>query len=163
MAVAENPAGIELKIQTRDDRHQLAVSKLVEFEEVYSAKYPGEWQIEILDYWNEASVSTVVYVTDGVKVWSQPRLYGIICCDSRHVWLSLDPVRLPYKLATTATRFNPEGAKNPEWYTLKLPAKPGKYQLYVTTRRVYGSGYSGKTYRGKGVAVTSDILTLEVK
>jgi hypothetical protein len=80
-----------------------------------------------------------------------------ICCDSRHVWLSPDPVRIPYKFVARA-RFN-----QPEWHALHLPKMPGKYQVYITTERAFGDTYSTTTYHGKGVPVSSNVLKLEVK
>ncbi len=167
-AVAQNPPGVELEIRTGGDRKQFAASEPVEFEELYTSKYPGLWHIEILEGWNDASNATgsdVVHIADGNTISNEPRekWAGIICCDSRHVWLSQDPTRVPYKLFPTPTRANPEGWRNPDWHRLHLPSKPGKYQVYLTTERVFGRSDSTTTYQGKGVQVSSNILTLEVK
>jgi|HubBroStandDraft_5_1064220.scaffolds.fasta_scaffold258058_1 hypothetical protein len=163
-SVSENPAGVELEIRTRGGRQQFAPLEAVQFEEIYTSKYSEAWHIEVLDSLNDASSLDVLHVTDGSTIWNQRReLSGIICCDSRHVWLSQDPVRIPYKLFANRTRANPEGWANPEWHTLHLPNKPGKYQVYVTTERVFGRGDSTTTYYGRGSAVSSNILKLEVK
>jgi hypothetical protein len=166
-AVLENPSGVELEIRTRGGRKQFAVSETVEFEELYTAKYSGLWHIEILDGWNDASnaSSDVVTIADGNIISNLPRTRwaGIICCDSRHVWLSRDPVRVPYKMFDSHTLTNPEHYINAEWHTLHLPGKPGQYQIYVTTHRVFGRAYSTTTYHGQGVPVSSNILRLEVK
>jgi hypothetical protein len=162
-AVRENPAGVELEIRTRGGREQFAQSEPVLFEEIYTSKFPGLWHIEILDSWNEAADSEIIHITDGNAIWEKPWMYAIICCDSRHVWLSLDPVRLPYKLFANRTSVNPEGWVNPEWYTLQLPNKPGKYLVYVTSARVFGYTSSTATYHGKGVPVSSNVLKLEIK
>jgi hypothetical protein len=66
-------------------------------------------------------------------------------------------------LSPIATRSNPEGYRNPEWLTLHLPSKPGKYQLYITTERVFRRSDNTTTYHGNGIAVSSNLLTLEVK
>jgi hypothetical protein len=66
-------------------------------------------------------------------------------------------------LSPAPTRSSPEGHRNPEWLTLHLPSKPGKYQVYITTERVFRRNDTTTTYTGKGVAVSSNILTLEVK
>ena len=167
-ALFENPSGVELEIRTRDGRQQFAASEPVQFEELYTSKYSGLWHIEVLDGWNEASNATssdVVHITDGKTTWNQARepFVGWICCDSRHVWLSLDTTRIPYKLFTGQTRNNREGWVNPEWYTLHLPTNPGKYQVYITTKRVFGRSASIVTYEGKGVPVSSNVIKLEVK
>jgi len=167
-ALLENPAGVELEIRTRDGRRQFTASEPVQFEELYTSKYSGRWHIEVLDGWNDASNATssdVVHITDSNTIWNQPRekWAGIICCDSRHVWLSLDPVRVPYKLFASRTRVNPEAYVNPEWHTLHLANRSGKYEIYVTTARVFGRSDRTTTYHGKGVPVSSNVLKLEVK
>jgi hypothetical protein len=167
-AVLENPYGVGLEIRTRGGKKQFAVSETVAFEELYTAKYSGLWHMEILEGWNEASNATssdVVHITNGSAVWNQPRekWAGIICCDSRHVWLSQEATRVPYKLSVAPTRWNLEGYRNPEWLTLHLPGKPGKYQVYITTERVFRRSDSTGTYHGKGLAVSSNIINLEVK
>lgn len=140
----------------------------MEFEEFYTSKYSGLWHIEILEGWNEASNATgadVVHIADGKEILDQPRekWAGIICCDSRHVWLSQDPTRVPYKMFASLTRANPEGYRNPEWHKLHLPAKPGKYQVYLTTQRLFGRTENTTTYEGKGIPLSSNVLKLEVK
>ena len=164
-AVRDNPTGIELEIRTHGGRRHFSPGEPVEFEELYTSKFSDLWHAEILDGWNEVSVSDVVHITDGNTIWSQPRepRMGFICCNSRHVWLSLDPVRVPYKLFGSPSRVSPEAYVNPEWHTLHLPSKPGNYEIYVTTVRVFGRGYSTTTYLGRGVPVSSNALTLEVK
>jgi hypothetical protein len=164
-AVLQNPAGVESEIRTSGGRRQFAVSEPVPIEEFYTSKYSGLWQIEVLEGWNDASALDVVHITDGKTIWDQPRqpLMGIICCDSRHVWLSLEPTRIPYKLSNTPTRSNPEGVKNPEWLSLSLPKRPGKYRLYLTTQRVFGRGDNTTTPVGKGLPISSNILDLEVR
>jgi hypothetical protein len=116
--------GVELEIRTRGGRAQFAASEAVQYEEIYPAKFPGLWHIEILDGWNAAADSEIIHITDNKEIWEKPWLYAIICCDTRHVWLSLDPVRLPYKLFANRILVNPERWVNPEWYRLQLPNKP---------------------------------------
>lgn len=157
-AVAQNPAGIELQIRTVNGSNKLRLGEPVRFEELYTSKYSG-WHIEVLDGMNEASVADEVFVTDGKTTWTPsrpPRVF--VCCDSRHVRLGLDPARLPYRYAQTADGFKPVGDRS-----AVLPNQPGRYQMYVTTHRVFSRGYSMTTNHGKGTAVTSsNILTLEV-
>ena len=128
-AVLQNPPGIEFEIRTNGGRKQFALSEPVAFEEFYRSKWPGAWRIEVLEGWNVASNATssdVVHVTDGKTLWNQPRQEwaAIICCDSRQIWLDQEPVRIPYKLSATPTRFNPEG-----WAT-----RSGKPFIFRTSR-----------------------------
>ena len=56
-----------------------------------------------------------------------------------------------------------EGWRNPDWHVLHLPNERGRYQVYITSYRLFSAGESTKTYGGKGAALTSNIITLEVK
>lgn len=157
-AILQNPPGIELEIRTRAGRDQFAISEPVSFEELYTSKWPGAWLIEVLEGQNvasNASGSDVVHITDGKTIWAFPReqWVGIICCDSRQIWLDQEPVRIPYK----------RSAIPPPWQTLHLPNKPGKYRVYVTTHRVFQRGNDKNPYHDKGFPVSSNILDLQVK
>jgi hypothetical protein len=162
-AILKNPPGVELRIRTRDDREHYAPSDSVDFEEFYTSKYPNRWHIEIIEGRNDASSSTVVLITNGKAMESQGSHTVMTCCDSRHAWLTIDPVRVPYKLFSTRTRDNREGWSNPDWHVLRLPNERGRYQVYITSYRLFSAGENTKTYGGKGAALTSNILTLEVK
>jgi hypothetical protein len=52
---------------------------------------------------------------------------------------------------------------NAEWHKLHLPNKPGKYRVYITTDRVFGQSASHKTYMGRGVPISSNVVMLEVR
>lgn len=155
-AVAENPAGVELRIAISGGGTEFHVSEPVPVEEFYTAKYSGEWHLEVLDGWNEAGISDEAHVNDG----STASLLGlgIVCCDSRHVWLSLDPVRLPYPNRTNTV----EGYKSSAARSIHF-SKPGQYQFYVTTRRVFSRDQEMKTYQGLGYAATSEnVLSVKI-
>ncbi len=79
-ALVENPPGVELKIRTRGDRKQFAVSEPVAFAEFYTSKYTGLWHIEILEGWNDASNATrsdIVHIAAGSTIWHQPEKNGL--------------------------------------------------------------------------------------
>jgi len=161
-AVLQNPPGVELEIRTNGGRNQFAVSEPVAFEEFYTARWSCAWRIEVLEGMNVASnptASDVIHITDGTALWDQPRRQwlGIVCCDSRWIWLDQEPVRIPYKLSPTPT------ASEPQWQTLHLPDKPGKYRVYVTTHRVFARGSDKNPFHDNGFAVSSNILDLLVK
>jgi hypothetical protein len=78
---------------------------------------------------------------------------------SKHVWLDLeDPTRLP------AYRIRQKDGKLTLGYRhLPLPTLAGKYEVYVTTERVFSRDESTTTYEGEGLPVASGkILDLEV-
>lgn len=150
-AVAENPAGVELRIATIGGAKTFQLPYPVKIEELFTAKYPNQWHIEILDGWNQASVSDEADVSDGRMSFVAEEGVGIVCCDSRHAWLDLDPLRIPSRLAQRET-FVPIRI----W-------EPGKYEFYITSYRVFSKDQSLKTYDGRGYAVTSsNILRVEV-
>lgn len=155
-AVRENPPGVDLRIAIGGGRNQFRTSEPVQVEEFYTAKYPGQWHLEILDNWNEASISDEARVSDGKTV----RLLSsfLICCDSRHVWLSQDAVRLPYSYRIRTL----EGYKPPSTRVIRFE-KPGQYEFYVTTQRVFSRDQQTTTYSGLGYGVTSEnVLKLEI-
>lgn len=165
-SVLGNPTGVELEIHTRQDKKQFSVSEPVEFEEFYTSKYSGLWQVEVLEGQNTASSPSVdvVHITDGNISWGQARqpFVGIFCCNSRHVWLNQEPTRIPYKLWPAPSAANPDGRPNSQWQVLHLPNKLGNYRVYITTQRVFGHVVTNP-YEDEGLEVTSNILNLRVK
>lgn len=149
-ALRENPPDIEFVVRTLDGTKKLRVSETLRFEELYTAKYRNQWHIEVLEGWNSASISNVAFINDGKKTWTLNFLgRRFACCNSRNVWLDLNPTRLPYPGFLSFRQ-------------VRLPRKPAKYQMYVQTARVFDSSTSMKTYSGSGVSVASNILEFEV-
>jgi hypothetical protein len=152
-AGARNPGGVELEIKTIDGSNRIHAGQTVNFEELYTSKYPG-WALEVSDM-NRACCAGHLFFSDGKTTWSEPKGPGaFVCCGYRHVWLSLDPTRLPYG-RPASNAFAPAG------YRAVLPRLPGKYQMYVTTRRVFNKEFQIDDYH-EGFALTSNILTFEV-
>lgn len=159
-ALAQNPSGVELRIGIVGGRKRFRVAEPIEMEESYTAKYPGQWHIEILDGSNLVYFGDEFIIFDGhgIEKRNIRNHAGIVCCDSRHVWLSLDPVRLPYPFPIQTL----EGAKpsSPRMFHFD---HPGKYQLYLTSHRVFSREQSFYTPDGLGYAVTSsNIVSVEV-
>jgi hypothetical protein len=156
-AVRGNPAVVELQIRTAGGRTKYKPSELVEYEELYTSKYPGQWHVETSE---TPGYFGTVYLSDGKSIWIPQGRGGYnVCCSSKHVWLNLeDPTRLP------AVRIRQKDGKiTPAYRGMYLPKIPGKYQMYVTTERVFSRDESTTTYEGKGHLVTSsNILDLEV-
>lgn len=150
-AVAGNPAGVELRIATLDNAKTFRLPDPVKIEEFFTAKYPGQWHIELLEGWNQASVSDEGHISDGRTSFVIGERSGIICCDSKHGWLDLDAQRIPSGYTHNKTFV-------PVWID-----KPGKYEFYVTSYRVFSRDQALQTYQGRGYAVTSsNILKVEV-
>lgn len=150
-AVAQNPAAVTLHIATLGDAKIFRLPGPVKIEEFFTAKYPHNWYIESLDGWNAPTVSDEAYFTDGQTSFMIGGNYGYICCDSKHQWLDLDPLRVPSGY-TTGGSYWPVPIK-----------KPGKYQLYITSYRAFGWEQNIITFHARGPAITSDnILKIEV-
>lgn len=150
-AVLGNPYGVKMRIATIDGRVKFRLSESVPIEELYTADYAGQWHLEVLDGWNGASVSEEFHVANGQTSSLIHENYGVICCDSRHVWLSSEPTRIPYA----------PKVKSP-FIPINIPS-PGTYQIYVTSHRVFDKDQTLHTDEGLGYAVTSsNILRVEV-
>jgi hypothetical protein len=141
---------VELRIAIFPDTKTFRLPGPVKIEEFFTSKYPNQWHIELLEGWNEASVSDEAYVSDGHSSFVIGEGYGIVCCDSKHGWLDLDPLRIPSGYT-----------RGPTFVPIRI-TKPGKYQFYVTTYRVFSRDQTLATYEGRGYAVTSS-NTLEVE
>lgn len=130
----------------------------VQYEEFFTSKYPG-WRIEILDGSNAASIANEVFVTVGKSPWTPKRPpLGYVCCDSRRVWLTSDPLRIP-----NSYRSGTDGLKVAGYHRFFLPDHTGIFRFYVTTYRVFNKMSSMSPFHEHGVAVTSrNILTVEV-
>ena len=146
-------------IRTVNDKKIFKASEKVEFVELYTSSIWKEWHIEVLENWNESSVSDKIFISDGkqsLALGSVTQMF--ICCRSRHVWLDDVQTQIPYKASSL-----PEYSLHVPYRWLKLPARPGKYQIYVTSHRVFGRDIKLSTPTSKGVPVTSkNILELEV-
>ncbi len=93
IAVGQNPALVELELRTAGDKTKYKPGEIVEFEELYTSKYPGQWHIESSESFNFMGYAHIAYR----KSILQPQhLSGPnVCCFSKHVWLSLDTTHLP--------------------------------------------------------------------
>jgi hypothetical protein len=150
-SLAQNPAAIELRIATVGDAKTFRLPDPVKIEEFFSATYPRNWYIETADGWNLPTVSDEAYVSDGQTSFKVGGNYGFICCDSKHLWLDLDPLRVP------------SGYENRETYWPIPVKKPGKYQLYIVSYRAFGWEQNLITFKVRGPALTSsNILKVEV-
>ena len=142
---------MELRIATLDNAKTFRLPDPVKIEEFFTAKYPRQWHIELLEGWNQASVSDEAHISDGRNSFVVRERYGIICCDSKHGWLDLDPQRIP------------SGYTHGKTFVPVRIDTPGKYEFYVTSYRVFNRDQTLQTYEGLGYAVTSsNILKVEV-
>ncbi|ABF43383.1 hypothetical protein Acid345_4383 [Candidatus Koribacter versatilis Ellin345] len=159
IARSHNPVGVELHIQTKNHKREFSAGEKLQFEEFYTSKYPGQWHIEVLEGVNGPANTDVVYIFDGKRSWtSSVNQSSIACCMTRHVWLGLEPTRVPYNA-------HPEDifGGNPEYREFAVPDTPGKYEIYLTSDRLYSRDEKTETYSGKGTRMTSDIMSIRVR
>ncbi|HEY3929798.1 MAG TPA: hypothetical protein VGL89_15610 [Candidatus Koribacter sp.] len=153
-AMKDNPWGVELEIRTVSEDHRFHAGETMHFQELYTSKSQRMWQLEVLDQKNIADVANVAYISDGTAAQQETFNNGAMdCCRWRYVMLDNDPVRLPYRFENPAV----------DYRSLRLPSKPGKYEIYVQTHRLVmrkGEGLDPETHTG--YPLTSGILKIEV-
>jgi hypothetical protein len=156
-AVRQNPMDVTMELRVVGGATTIHASETLRLEQIYTAKY-GNYQIEVLDNANDASLSEEAAIFDGTKMrWEALTGRFATCCQSRHVWLTLEPTPIPYRLGNPHDVF---GQTQP-FRRLKLPV--GTHQVYVRSRRVFRDEKLIKTYSGQGlVVVAKNILTIRV-
>lgn len=160
-ARSRNPEGVDLQMRTKGDTHNFVAGCVVQVEEFYTAEEAGEWLIEILDGWNVAGGTDVVNISDGTSSWRITSPYGIVCCDSWHRWLTTTPTRIPNYDAYLDHR-NDEVKPNRIYLEFTAPSKPGAYQFYVTSERLFSHNEDTPHYTDKGRLMASNLVTIYV-
>lgn len=139
-AEAANPRWLTVHIDTVDHRHTYRENDWISIRESISSSMPYQYKIEANEQWNEASISDFLHVSNGQSI--RLELPRFVCCAAGRV-----------------------GA-NDEPYTVRTPArfqlKPGTYEMYVTTRRVYKWDYSERAGYASDFECASNLLKIKV-
>jgi len=134
----QNPAGLTVKLHTRDNTDRYAASERVNLQLSITSLSDTLYEVET------AGMSGDEVVLQGSNT-DKPRIsvdkYGIACCSSAVKPLSKNPVNV-------ATR-------------LYLHLRPGEYSLFVKTKRVSRGGAKPGHY-ADALLVTSDVLHLTI-
>jgi len=138
-AEAANPRWVRVEIRTTDNRREYREKEPIYIVPRFSSAVSHMYKIEVAE---AKSVSAVdfLHISDGEVV---PRnLVGIVCCFSRLVGLDDE--------AYTPSTVTP----------LKLP--PGRYEIYLTTRRVFTWNVGPGEYAPSSSEVASNLLKIRV-
>jgi hypothetical protein len=137
-AEALNPRWVLVEITTADNRREYRESEPIFVTPHFSSAKPYMYKIEVMEGWGPAAVEFL-----HISNWQQsPRMYGFICCDSRLIGLD----EKPYSPRTIPP--------------LRLP--PGRYEVYVTSRRVFTWDKGPKEYVPSTFQVASNMLKIRV-
>src|SRR5581483_11782829 len=104
LALSEKPAVVELEIRTANGKTKYKPGELVEYEELYTSKYSGQWHIETSETFNFMGYAHIA--RDKLILPSEHISGPNVCCSSKHVWLSIDTTRLPtYRILKNGNPF----------------------------------------------------------
>jgi|HubBroStandDraft_4_1064222.scaffolds.fasta_scaffold17240_2 hypothetical protein len=138
-AEAANPKWLKVEITTADKRSQYRENEPIYIVPHFSSSVRYKYKIEIAEGESESAVD-YLHISNGQVV---PRnLVGIFCCFSRLVGLDDEP----YSPATVTP--------------LKL--SPGRYEIYLTTRRVFTWDVGPEEYSPSSFEVASNLLRIRV-
>ncbi len=146
-ARSHNPRGLKLVLRAKGARSTYHLFETIPIELVFSSSQPSSYAIELDEVMNSAGQSNKFEVYPESTVFLPVGVVesvGIICCEFTRRALSLEPIILTREL-TDYLRFE----------------KPGKYAVFLQTRRVFRlPGYldSGPSK----LVLTSNILTLTI-
>ena len=137
-AEAANPTGVSVKISTPDHGGQYREDEPIYIVARFSSTEPYKYKIETAEGESESTVD-VLHISNGQKAL---RNNGIICCSSRLVGLDDEPYSSKQRIP------------------LKLP--PGKYEIYLTSRRVFTWNTGPEEYNPSWFEVASNILNIRI-
>jgi len=138
-AESANPKWIRVEITTADNRRTYSENEPIYIVPHFSSTVRYRYKIETAEGESESAVD-YLHISNGQVV---PRnLTGIFCCFSRLV--GLDDERYSPKTSTP----------------LKFP--PGRYEVYLTTRRVFAWDVGREEYSPSSFEVASNLLKIRV-
>jgi hypothetical protein len=114
-AQAGNPHWLQIDLDTSDQRHKYKESDFIHFTVKYSSAVGSLYKADIGEGYSRAAATDRLYLSDGRKM--PLHVGGIVCCGSKLIGLNDDPYV-----------YRPQ---------LRLLLKPGTYQMYVTTHRIF--------------------------
>ncbi len=150
-ALHQNPLALHLSLRTVDGGSTFHLFETIPIEVAYSTTRPDTFTIEMDEAMNPAGGSRRFEIdapdgVDGVLLTEQE--WGsrtFICCESDKRPLSQKPVTFKREL-TDYLRFQ----------------KPGTYQIFLSTHRVFKIGSAEEQFMESKFALTSNILTLTI-
>jgi len=138
-AEAANPKGLRIEIATADNRSEYREDELIYIVPHFSSAIRYRYKVETSEG-KSASAVDYFHISNGQVALRN--LVGIFCCFSRLVGLDDEP----YSPSTVTP--------------LKLP--PGRYEVYLTTRRVFAWDIGSEEYTPSSFEVASNLLKIRV-
>jgi hypothetical protein len=139
-AEAGNPHWLAIELDTADKRHQYKESEFVAFTVSYSSAVGKLYKAEIAEGTSTVAATDVLHLSDGRDVGLN--IFGIVCCSSKLIGLSDDPYIYRPKL--------------------QIHLKPGEYEMYVTTHRVFPWDVTAEVYEPSEWETASNMLKVRV-
>ncbi len=138
-AEAANPKWLRIEIATGDSRSEYREDEPIYIVPHFSSVVRYQYKIETAEGKSKSAVD-YLHISNGQVVTRN--LVGIFCCFSRLAGLDDEPY-------------------SPQTVTpLKLP--PGQYEVYLTTRRVFGWDAGPEEYSPSSFEVASNLLKIRV-
>lgn len=138
-AEAANPHWLEINLDTADHRRTYKESEILAFTVGYSSAVRELYKLETADGGSTITLTDRLHFSDGK---TEPMAFGVVCCGSRIVKLNDEPY-----VVHSFRRF---------------VLTPGKYQIYMTTQRVFPWDIEAGVYRPSEWTTASNMLNIRI-
>jgi hypothetical protein len=139
-AEAGNPHWLSIELNTADQRRQYKESEFIALTVSYSSAVSSLCKAEVAENSSLVAATDVIHVSDGHD--ASLRVFGVVCCGSSIIGL----IEEPYV-------YHPQ---------LRLHLKPGIYEMYVTTHRVFPWNIVSEVYTPSEWETASNMLKLRI-
>jgi hypothetical protein len=140
-AEGSNPRWLKVEITTSDGRNKYRENEAIFVAVHFSSVARYTYKVDAADGGGLAAASDELHISNGERRFRN--MTSIVCCDARLVGLDDEP-------------FTP-----PSWTPLKL--KPGDYEIYLTSRRVFNWDTEGiDAIQPSSFEVASNMLNISV-
>ena len=140
-AEAANPHWLSIDLNTADKRHTYKESEPVMFTVAYSSAVGKYYKAEIAEGGSTVAATDQLHISDGREM--PLNIHGIVCCFSKVIGLNDDPYI-----------YRP---------TLQVYLKPGTYEFYVTTHRIFPWDITSSVYEPSEWETASNLMKIRVE
>jgi hypothetical protein len=140
-AEAMNPGSVLVEITTDDNRREYRESEPIFVMAHFSSTMPYQYKIETAEGRSGSIAFDLLHLSDGRQRFLNQM--GFECCDSHLAGLYEEP-------------YTPPRTRTP------LHLAPGKYEIYLTSRRVFRWDAAPKEYQPSSFQVASNLLKIRV-
>jgi hypothetical protein len=150
-ALNKNPAGLQVELRTHGDQTTVHLYEIIPIEIAFRSSHQFAYSIEMNESMNPAGQANWLNIEPREAVLRTGTMWfthAFSCCDSRRVYLTSNPIVLHREL-TDFLRFE----------------KPGQYQLYFTTSRIFRGGVvhsPTQDFKQSTFSVVSNILSIMI-